>query len=115
MLNPHWVTNGIYAILNSSKLEKQKGEISLSDVSGILNARDYPARMHRFLFDLMKKFDLCFNFPDDDAHYLVPELLDKEAPEASAEFKPEQCLNFQYHYPLLPEGLLPVLSSAPTV
>jgi internalin A len=63
--------------------------------------------MHRFLFDLMKKFDLCFVFPDDDCHYLIPELLDKQEPEATAEFEPEQCLNFQYHYPVLPEGLLP--------
>jgi internalin A len=63
--------------------------------------------MHRFLFDLMKKFDLCFIFPDDDCHYLIPELLDKQEPEATAEFDPEQCLNFQYHYPVLPEGLLP--------
>jgi internalin A len=63
--------------------------------------------MHRFLFDLMKKFELCFSFPDDDTHYLIPDLLDKQEPEEASEFKPEECLNFQYHYPVLPEGLLP--------
>lgn len=106
VLNPRWVTNGIYRILNSNQLAEQKGEIRLHDLAVILDA-DYPANMRRFLFDLMKKFDLCFSFPDDDAHYLIPELLDKEEPQETAEFEPDQCLNFQYQYPILPEGLLP--------
>jgi internalin A len=107
VLNPHWVTKGIYAILNAPKLQKEKGEIHLADIPGILEAKDYPAPMHRFLMDLMKKFDLCFSFPDDDAHYLIPELLDKQEPENAARFNPDECLNFQYHYSVLPEGLLP--------
>ena len=107
VLNPHWVTNGIYKILNSERLEKQKGEIHLKHLAEILDGRTYPAKMHRFLLDLMRKFDLCFSFPDDDTHYLIPELLDKQEPAEAAEFKPEECLNFQYHYPVLTEGLLP--------
>jgi internalin A len=107
ILNPHWVTNGIYKILNSEKLEKQKGEIRLDDLSKILDEKKYPHSMHCFIFDLMKKFELCFNFPDSEHHYLIPELLDKQEPEDAAAFKPEECLNFQYHYPILPEGLLP--------
>jgi internalin A len=107
VLNPHWVTNGIYKILNADKLEKQKGEIRLDDLSKILDGRKYPARMHRFILDLMKKFELCFSFPDNDCHYLIPELLDKQEPEAAAEFRPKECLNFQYHYTVLPEGTLP--------
>jgi internalin A len=107
VLNPHWVTNGIYRILNSDKLEQQKGEIRLRDIPGILPRSEYPVSMHRFLLDLMKKFDLCFSFPGDDTHYLIPERLDKQEPEDTADFKPEECLNFQYLYPVLPEGLLP--------
>ncbi len=107
VLNPHWVTNGIYKILNSERLEQQKGEIQLDELSTILDLKKYPAVMYRFIFDLMKKFELCFSFPDDDTRYLIPELLDKQEPAATAEFTPEECLNFQYHYPILPEGLLP--------
>jgi internalin A len=107
ILNPHWVTNGIYKILNSDLLEKNKGEISLKDLSKILNKKIYPAKMHQFLMDLMKKFELCFNFPDDDCHYLIPELLDKQEPDVTKQFKPEECLNFQYDYAVLPVGLLP--------
>lgn len=107
VLNPHWVTNGIYKILNSERLEGKKGEISLNDLFDILDPIEYPIGMRRFLFDLMKKFDLCFSFPEDDTHYLIPELLDKQEPNQAASFRPEECLNFQYKYPVLPEGLLP--------
>ena len=107
VLNPHWVTKGIYKVLNAEKLEKQKGEIRLHDLSAILDGRKYPANMHSFLFDLMKKFDLCFSFPDEETRFLIPELLDKQEAKQTEEFKPEECLNFQYHYPVLPEGLLP--------
>jgi internalin A len=107
VLNPHWVTSGIYKILNSDKLEQQKGEIRLSELSEILDPKEYPSDMRRFILDLMKRFELCFSFPEDDTHHLVPELLDKQEPQDTAQFDAEECLNFQYHYPVLPEGLLP--------
>jgi internalin A len=107
VLNPHWVTNGIYKVLNADKLEKQKGEMRLRDLAGILSEAEYPSQMRRFLFDLMKKFELCFSFPEDDTHYLLPDLLDKEEPTQTEAFDPAVCLNFQYHYQVLPEGLLP--------
>ncbi len=107
VLNPHWVTNGIYKILNSPLLNRQNGEIRLGDAAQILNPPEYPRNMHRFLFDLMKKFQLCFSYPDDDTHYLIPELLDKQEADEAAQFNPTECLNFEYRYPILPEGLLP--------
>ncbi|HSK73461.1 MAG TPA: COR domain-containing protein, partial [Pyrinomonadaceae bacterium] len=75
VLNPHWVTGGIYKLLNSPFLVERKGEIRLSEVSEVLPEEDYPSEMHRFIFDLMKKFYLCFSFPEDENHYLIPELL----------------------------------------
>lgn len=107
VLDPHWVTNGIYTILNTPLLSKQKGELRLTDIAQILDAIEYPRHMHRFLFDLMKKFQLCFTFPDDDSHYLIPELLDKQEATETEAFRLAECLNFEYRYPVLPEGLLP--------
>jgi internalin A len=110
ILNPHWVTNGIYKILNSEQIDKQKGELKLSLLASILDKKDYPVKMHQFLLDLMRKFELCFRFPEANNHddqYLIPELLEKNEAVEAEEFKPEGCLNFQYHYPIIPEGLLP--------
>lgn len=107
VLNPHWVTGGIYKVLNADRLKGQNGEISLDDLSGLLDAREYPPEMRGFLLDLMKKFELCFDLEGSEGVYLIPELLDKQEPEEVRGFDPVKCLNFQYHYPVLPEGLLP--------
>jgi internalin A len=107
VLKPHWVTDGIYKIINAPQLAEQRGELQVRDLKGILPDKEYPSKMHLFILDLMKKFDLCFPFPDSDTHYLIPELLDIQEPEAAAEFKPAECLNFRYEYEVLHEGLLP--------
>jgi internalin A len=87
VLKPQWVTEGIYTILNAPSLAGKHGELRVRDLKTILPAGDYPANMHTFVLDLMKKFELCFTFPDEDTHYLIPELLDIQEPEAAAEFK----------------------------
>ena len=107
VLNPHWLTNGIYKILNSKLLDEKKGEITADDLPKILDKKNYPANMHCFLLDLLKRFELCFNFPDGQDHFLIPELLDKQEPKEVKNFIAEECLNFQYHYTILPNGLLP--------
>ena len=116
VLNPHWVTAGVYALINARQLATQKGVLHFDDIAriidsaaaaGSLKREDYPRSMHGFLLDLMRKFELCFPFPGDDSRYLVPELLDNQEPAEAAEFDPAGCLNFQYHYPVVPKGLLP--------
>jgi internalin A len=108
VLNPHWITSGIYKVLNAERLEQQKGVLRLADLAGVLDTADYPPSKHLFLLDLMKKFELCFEFPDDVEHrYLVPELLDKQEPDLRGDFEAQQCLNFDYFYNIVPEGLVP--------
>jgi internalin A len=106
VLNPHWVTEGIYGLLNSARLAAAKGELRVGDMKKELNQTRYPERMHQFLLDLMEKFELCFSFPTG-GRYLIPELLDPQQPKEADKFDPAGCLNFQYHYPVLPAGLLP--------
>ena len=60
------------------------------------------------MLGLMRKFELCFRFPDPrDDTYLIPQLLGKEQPALGEEFQRKVCLNFQYTYPIWPEGLIP--------
>ncbi len=108
VLNPHWLTNGIYTLLNAKEVKENRGELDISLLPHLLDPRDYPPARHAFLMQLMRKFDLCFEFPDKPDHYLIPNLLTKERPKAFEEFDPKTCLNFQYQYPAaLPEGLIP--------
>jgi len=116
-LNPHWVTTGIYKLLNAEKLARDRGVLRLDTLGALLPAEDYPAEKHEYLLELMRKFKLCFAFPNDekDHRYLVPELLDKQEPDLGGEFDPPDgkgtvngtgCLSFEYHYAIPPEGLV---------
>jgi internalin A len=107
VLNPHWVTSGIYTLLNAHDLTQHKGELGIADLGNFLDRQNYPPERHGFLLELMRKFELCFRFPEEEARYLIPDLLDKQQPPEAEEFSPTNCLNFQYDYPILPEGLLP--------
>ena len=69
VLNPHWVTGGIYRILNADILAKREGELHFDDLSSILPVDQYPRIMHMFLLDLMRKFELCFPFADESTSY----------------------------------------------
>ncbi len=60
ILNPHWVVNGIYRIINDESLAARNGVLHEADLRKILPTKDYPRRMHSYLIDLMSKFELCF-------------------------------------------------------
>ena len=106
VLKPRWVTEGIYSILNDKTVALDRGELTLDRLAKILDPRRYPANRHFYLLELMRKFELCVRFPEDD-RYLIPELLDKQEPESLGQIAFSD-LAFEYHYsPLLPEGLVP--------
>lgn len=107
VLKPEWVTQGIYKILNATVLSERRGELHLNDLKALLPKIQYPIDKHHFILEIMRKFSLCFAFPDQIDRYLVPELLGKEEPEETCHFMPSECLNFEYHYGVLPEGLIP--------
>ena len=108
VLNPRWVTEGVYKILNHPKVAGQNGELNIRDVTAMLDPAGYPPERHFFLLELMRKFELCFRFPEEENRYLIPQLLPKEQPDEAEAFDPISCLCFEYRYPtLLPEGLLP--------
>ena len=108
VLNPRWVVEGIYRIINAPALAKRDGELHEDDLKKILPAKDYPREMHGYLVDLMKKFELCFSLPEE-GRFLVPDLLPKEQAGAAKGFEQDECLHFRYDYGAtpIPEGLLP--------
>jgi internalin A len=107
VLKPEWVTQGIYKILNAQALAERQGEMHVKDLQSLLPNDRYPTTKHHFILELMRKFSLCVPFPEATDRYLVPELLGKEEAVEVAAFTPTECLNFEYQYGILPEGLLP--------
>jgi internalin A len=104
VLDPEWLTKGIYRILNSEIVLSRRGEVWAEDLREILSKDEFPIEQHRFLLEVMQKFELCFSFPDDRDRYLIPDLLRVEEPAEAAEFRWEEGLNFEYQY----ETFLPV-------
>jgi len=103
VLNPKWVTNGVYKILNSHALFQNRGILTLKNLGEILPADKYPRKRHTFIIDMMEKFELCYAFDGKAEQYLIPDLLPKSEPDTGDW---EGALAFQFHYPILPSSII---------
>lgn len=105
VLNPEWVTKGVYAILNSDLIKNKNGQLQLNDLKGILDKTSYPARRHPFLIELMKKFQLCLPITTRENSYLIPALLPAGQPPFEWPFHNSLALEYQYE-DFLPDTIL---------
>ncbi len=105
ILNPEWVTNGVYAIINDpGLLRKRNGILSINDLNFILDAKKYPPERYKFILAMMRKFELCFEFEGSRGEkFLLPDLLSEEEKDTG---KWEDALAFQYHYDVLPGSII---------
>ncbi|MGI3064456.1 COR domain-containing protein [Vibrio diabolicus] len=77
ILNPHWITEGIYAIIRSEVLAENNGVITLE---GAQTALDNYSEHNRFddkasyILDAMRNFELC-HATEETNTYLIPALL----------------------------------------
>jgi internalin A len=102
ILNPQWVTNGVYKILNSHKLFQNQGQLTVSILNDILDLPEYPSNKRLFIVDMMKKFELCYDI-EPDKSFLIPDLLPKDEP-FTGEWN--SALAFQIHYNILPSSII---------
>lgn len=102
ILNPQWVTNGVYKILNSHELFQNQGTLTLPILNKTLNPPEYPSNKRLFIVDMMKKFELCYDIVTDKS-FLVPDLLPKDEPYTGDW---DGALAFQVHYNVLPTSII---------
>ena len=105
VLNPRWVTEGVYAILRAGQF-RGSATLDANDLNVILDPKRYPASKHDFLLRLMELYQLCFKLPLDVGKYLIPELLPMDQPDIAG-FISRSDISFCYFYSVLPEGILP--------
>ena len=105
ILNPQWVTQGVYAIINHPDLlRKRDGIVTLADLANILDKERYPAHRRRFIADMMCKFELCYSFSESQNDtYMVPSLLSENEQDTGAW---DGALGLQYKYDALPAGII---------
>ncbi|MEL6438099.1 MAG: COR domain-containing protein [Cyanobacteria bacterium J06621_8] len=103
VLNPEWVTNGVYKILNDRNLiVDDRGILKMPTIKRILDKKRYPVRKHLFIIAMMRKFELCFDL-ESDKQFLIPDILPKEEPYTG---EWDNTLAFEYHYPVLPGSII---------
>jgi hypothetical protein len=108
VLEPKWVTNAVYRIINSKKLAACNGVLKLDLLDEILKkeAEDdyyYPSGKYRYIIDLMKKFELCYEM--DIKTVLLPDLLEVQEPEFNFDY--DAALKFVIDYDFLPRSVMP--------
>jgi len=105
VINPEWVTTGIYKIINHDPLiDRYQGILSFALLSEILPHYLYPPQKHSFIISIMKKFELCFAI--DNQTFLLPNLLPKTAPEHLDRTQWQEALRFEYHYSILAQSVI---------
>ena len=103
ILNPEWVTNAVYRILNYEPLKAQ-GILTADMLTRILDPSRYPPEKHRFILDMLKKFELSFEFGIAPGTFLIPELLPRQSPQLIWDY--QDSLSFQYHYNFFPMSVI---------
>ncbi|HYI08742.1 MAG TPA: COR domain-containing protein [Thermoanaerobaculia bacterium] len=118
VLNPSWVTGGVYAVIRAPSVAANDGQLTVADMPRVLaeaeaekviDANDYPKESHRFILELMRAFQLCYTREEEDGkptRYLVPERLPEFEPEMKENWEQAE-VRLRYRYEILPPGLLP--------
>ena len=108
VLNPEWVTKGVYQIITSPTLLKRKGILNARDINRILDADLYPgAKEKSYIMDIMERFELCYPMPEERETFLVPGAFPKDRPKRiNWNYRSDSVLRFQYHYDVLPSSII---------
>lgn len=105
ILNPEWATEAVYKLIDSQKIQADKGKFRFNDLKTYWDLQKYPLEKHHQLIRLMEKFELCFNFIDTHT-YFIPELLSPERTPIASDYDDPDTLRFEYRYEFIPGGIV---------
>jgi internalin A len=108
VLDPEWVTTAVYKIINSKDIAAMRGLLKLELLEDVLKKKtrkdyDYPPDKHKYIIDLMQKFELCYEI--DTSTILIPDLLELQQPVFDFDY--ETALKFLVEYDFLPRSIMP--------
>ncbi len=123
VLNPRWLTYGVYSLLYSDIVVRQQGILSHADVITILcsteledeygNKLMYPKKTCRFIIDAMSKFKLCYRMLDDEKRFVIPDILPLKQPDNLTDYfknTAEGTVAFEFNFKgMLPRNIMPNL------
>jgi internalin A len=119
ILDPLWVTTGVYRIITSEKAANASGVVPYENLREIANTTKnetetgeyskitYSNFESRYLADIMEEFKLCF-FASQKKLMLIPDLFKKETPATEVEriIHSAEKLELIYDYPFLHHSVI---------
>ena len=123
VLDPYWITFGVYQILTSTLAGTNNGLVPMSMLDYIINDEEdkrdayhpksyskihYSHNQRRFLVDILNHFKLCFYMPEGKS-FIIPDLLDTNEPKERSEpiRRSKDSINFVYKYDFLSKSIVP--------
>ncbi|MGB3590121.1 MAG: COR domain-containing protein [Nonlabens sp.] len=108
IINPHWLTQAIYKLINSLEVQENKGIFSAKQLKSVLNNTSYSNSEYISVISIMEKFEICFKILDLSNQYIIPTLLSAQTPiELDMDyFDQPNLLLYEIHYEFLPSGIL---------
>ncbi len=111
ILNPRWVTEGVYAVVLCKELSARKGVLDeallAEQLSASRHAAKYPGQAQRFILQMMLSFKLAYPLGSRNGvmEYLVPNALPHQ--ESDGNHVIADALRFEIYFPrILPTSLM---------
>ncbi len=108
VLDPGWVTEAIYKLLNDATLIRAGGVMTRGDMRRSLaelpgGSERYPKDKEDFIIAMMRRFEICFPFDGEADRWFLPDLLHKDEVD-TGDWK--EALGFRYKYTVLPTSVM---------
>lgn len=122
VLNPRWLTYGVYTLLYSEEINQTpQGELTDSQVVAILTAAavtdehgqslEFSREHCSFVIESMQEFKLCYRLESDRHRIIFPDKLPPNQPDLPMfEHSYSHCLSFEFQFRgFLPRHVMPML------
>jgi small GTP-binding protein len=116
ILNPRWLTYGVYTLLYSKEAKDKKGRLREAEIIRILSAAEvrdnlgnllsYPPDKAAIVIQAMEQFKLCFPCRHEQKMFVIPALLESDQPQHG--FDKKDSLAFEFNFTgFLPRHIMP--------
>ena len=112
VLNPRWLTNAIYILINHGKDYAENGKLHRNNIRDLLNNPDlgvlkgisYNNNERKYVLDVMRKFTLSYEV--SKTHEFIPALCDPNTPKNLHPTDYPRHVSYQMEYTFLPDSVI---------
>lgn len=103
ILNPEWVANAIYQVLDNKQVINNLGRFTINDLNNIWSDLLYTFKKAELL-ELMMRFRICYRISESNDNYIAPLLLTETKPQYNWDEIDNLILHYTYEF--MPKGII---------